>query len=260
MNVTDEGQDEPVEYLMAGPVPPPENEYECDFDFPEFGAPIEVQPANSLSDFCSFPDGSVYQRYLTGAEIALAAVCSVSAFRRWEPDDRPTEPESHAVHSSTRVLPSLELIDCSADQPFDQSIQHIREEAALGKKSGSVSKSLARPTVAVGLHDSLVSIAETILGDRGLCWLILDLNAARLRVSTLENKRIAEVREGELLDLPFSSEIGEFQAKHAIGRDPGSLITVVLSRSSNCNHLDKRIKSADLEYSDLGSLISLLQI
>jgi hypothetical protein len=87
--------------------------------------------------------------------------------------------------------------------------------------------------VLVGVDDTFVSIAEEVLNDGGLAWLIADLNREYLHESYLNGKRIVRVRVRQSIQLPVYQDIIEFTRGRKRHMTANNLVTIVEESAIN---------------------------
>lgn len=133
------------------------------------------------------------KRKLTGVEIALAVLLTSAAV--------------------ARRLESAE----AADQGEDLNSARTKQVYAT----------LTRPTWLVRPNEDLVKLATHLFHDGKLGYLIADLNAAQIKESYVEGKRIVELKERQKIELPVWQDIVEFKKQPTHDLRPEDLITVV---------------------------------
>jgi hypothetical protein len=162
--------------------------------FPVKGGDNALLDAKKLIIFR--PRRKFKKRKLIGVEIALAVLLASAAVAR-NLDGR-TEPAS----------------DSSSDK-----------EKSLAKQSYAA---LSRPTWLVRPNEDLVKLAEHLFHEGEVGWLIADLNAAQIKDTYVEGKRVVELKERQKIELPVWQDIVEFHKN--VPREscrPEDLITVV---------------------------------
>jgi len=84
-----------------------------------------------------------------------------------------------------------------------------------------------RPTLIVGMTDTLSEIAEELFHDPGVAWLIADLNKGASREYWIDGKRIVRLKHRQQIILPIWSDIVEFdKVRPEISRS-ARIVTIV---------------------------------
>lgn len=190
--------------------------------------------------------GRVDNRYITGVEIALAAIVAAAGAKRVRLDEIVAQTAEGKL-----AMPQVQRIEAFLpDAQESQSPSFVETKLStekairrLGEKDKEPSSPVDvapqdqrlpihkfnRKTKLIGPGDTLVSIAESHTGGEGrIAWLIADLNKSRVKDSYVDGKRIVEIRSRESIELPSSEEALEFL--NTLGRHlkPEDLITVVV--------------------------------
>lgn len=203
------------------------------------------------------------KRYITGAELTLAAILASAGISRISshtkidsfgfgdqnagakpfitpsgksevrnPDSRLPEVESKKKRPAE---PDSELVNASDS---GQTMKGSDAEAPPRKRVV-----LHRETVMIGRKDTLVSLAEHHRHDRNLGWLIADLNPTRIKETMMDSKRIVEVRSREQLELPALEDVEEFYANRPQHAVPENLITIVVENEIDVELLDSNLST-----------------
>lgn len=97
---------------------------------------------------------------------------------------------------------------------------------------------LLRGKICVGIHDTLVTIAEQHCHDPSLAWLIADQNQTRLKQTFVESKRIVEIRRGQQLELPSIDDIERFYSNRPKNAVTENLITIVVRNETDVDLIE----------------------
>ncbi|MGD9683741.1 MAG: hypothetical protein AB7W16_21455 [Candidatus Obscuribacterales bacterium] len=160
-----------------------------------------------------------------GAEFVITALIALAAVARHRPDLE--EPEENHSEIDLEAL-AAKIAETS------------------GGASGSLSEYMfagtgKRPTIIIGLADTLVGIAEALFHDARVGWLIADLNKGTTKQYAKDGKRIVEVRARETLVLPVWEDIVEFCQNMPIDACRKPLITIVRETSLNREILEEHL-------------------
>ncbi|MCA9801190.1 MAG: hypothetical protein KC777_04350 [Cyanobacteria bacterium HKST-UBA02] len=160
-----------------------------------------------------------------GAEFVITALIALAAVARHRPDlEEPKEDHSE----------------------IDLEALAAKIAETSGGASGSLSEYMfagtgKRPTIIIGLADTLVGIAEALFHDARVAWLIADLNKGTTRQYAKDGKRIVEVRARETLILPVWEDIVEFCQNMPIDACRKPLITIVRETPLNREILEEHL-------------------
>lgn len=211
--------------------------------------------------------------YILGAEFAITAIVAAVAIARRRADmssatlpsvsKLKSEAEKEKHFSMVKIIlkddPDCEKPGCTSATdsgaqdlvrtgtnvvPADANSEQAKAnnaKAAERQNEYLYGSSTSRPTVIITGSDTLVSIAQRQYHDGNVGWLIADLNGAKVKEKFEGNKRVVEVADGELLELPIWKEIVAFYQRKEDGACAENLITIV-SRPS----MDREIVDAVL--------------
>lgn len=159
-----------------------------------------------------------------GAEFVITALIALAAVARHRP-----ESQEESDHSE-----------------IDLEALAAKIAETSGGASGSLSEYMfagtgKRPTIIIGLADTLVAIAEALFHDARVAWLIADLNKGTTKQYLKDGKRIVEVRARETLILPVWEDIVEFCQNMPVDACRKPLITIVRETSSNREILEEHL-------------------
>ncbi|MBK9144869.1 MAG: hypothetical protein IPM23_20450 [Candidatus Melainabacteria bacterium] len=159
-----------------------------------------------------------------GAEFVITALIALAAVARHRPELQENEEQ------------------CEID--LEALAARIAETS--GGASGSLSEFMfagtgKRPTIIIGLADTLVGIAEALFHDARVGWLIADLNKGTTRQYEKDGKRIVEVRSRETLILPVWEDIVEFCQSMPVDACRKPLITIVRETSLSREILEEHL-------------------
>jgi hypothetical protein len=181
------------------------------------------------------------KRYMTGVEIALAAVIASGGLRKLRGKGRPDD--SSAVEGDeTQEVPSTyeaSAASLTAEQWFSMSM--MRKLGAGGADEMQKNKSdqvLKRPTYLIGKQETLTGIAENLFEDADIGWLIADVNAGSIKESTVNGKRVVELQDRQQIDLPVWQDIIDFYEGRPAEAVAENIITVVTESNVNSELVD----------------------
>lgn len=222
--------------------------------------------------------GRIQNRYITGAEIALAAIIAAAGAKRIRFDELPPPGSERAgqmplVHSIEAFLPNSQTIEprdvsttgqtaeliskTSADQISEKQQNSFAEIGS--KRSNSTEKSFdvddvpgtarylqkhqyKRRKMLIGPQDTFVSIAESLIelrNDSRYAWLIADINLPRIKETYVDGKRVVEVRSRQEIEIPGEFDVEAFDLHRKEEFSPENLITVVLESQIDRELLDE---------------------
>lgn len=145
------------------------------------------------------------KRYLTGVEITVAAILTISGAAKLR-DER------------------------------KQLIQEMQE--ALDSDNQAQVQILHRRTQIVSPGQTLLSIAEDIYENSAVAWLIADLNRNNIKDEWIEGKRVIELKSRQLLELPESHEVANFLARLPRDFEATNMVTIVSDNTIDRELLD----------------------
>lgn len=202
--------------------------------------------------------------YILGAEFAITAIVAAVAIARRRADmSSATLPSVSKLKSDAEKEKHFSMVkiilrddsECengsreSATEPGAQKTEHAASEQA-GSEHGQTGdaqnaylygSSTSRPTTTITRSETLVSIAQRQYHDGNVGWLIADLNGTRIKEKFDGHKRVVEIVDGELLELPIWKEIVLFYQRKSDRACAENLITIVTRPN-----IDKEIVDAVL--------------
>lgn len=176
------------------------------------------------------------KRYMTGAEIALAAVIAAGGIRRLGRKIRSADTANE--EASEELNPVYEYAEqnesSTAEQCFSMSMMEKLGLSGQGELQKSRSDQVhKRPTYLVGKSETLVGIAEKLFEDPDLGWLIADVNAGGIKETVMNGKRVVELQDRQQIDLPVWQDIIEFYENRPEQAIAENLVTVVVDSQVN---------------------------
>jgi hypothetical protein len=185
--------------------------------------------------------GSGGKRYLTGAEIALAAVIAAGGIRKIRRAARGAERVEPSVSGEQSDAP--EGLEESAGIEGEQWYSMATMETCRRLDQGELQKSksdqvLKRPVYLISKNETLIGIAEALFEDPDLGWLIADLNGGSVKQAVVNGKRIVELKDRQQIDLPVWQDIIEFYERRSAEAVGANLVTVVSDRQVNTELLN----------------------
>ncbi|MBX9691224.1 MAG: hypothetical protein K2Z81_02500 [Cyanobacteria bacterium] len=207
-------------------------------------------------------------RYSLGLELTITALIAIAGIRRRRGDlsastltaitliDEEKDPSASDTQNTSASNPvntpetNSEAGTSAGSEP--ESLARTLEKAAARWAESCTDDSmpgsnylygnvLRRPTVLVTLADTLVSIAERHYHDRLLGWLIADLNRSRLSEKLEAGKRIIEIQNGQMIELPVWEDVVEFYQHRPKAANADNLITIVLKRGAHRQKLEEEL-------------------
>lgn len=173
------------------------------------------------------------KEFIGGAEVLLA-VMALSSISRVRFDGQPPKDGLEPAQIEERIEWAVGEESRYSDENAKRSDKASSgEEEKSNANTDNKSRVLVRPTVLVGIDDTLVSIAEEVLNDGGLAWLIADLNAEHLRESYLNGKRIVRVTVRQSVQLPVYQDIIDFTRGRKRHMTAANLVTIVEDSALN---------------------------
>ncbi len=206
-------------------------------------------------------------RYSLGLELTITALIAIGGIRRRRGDlsaarlstvspdqliadekseqgkgKRPpaTSDESNNRQESNASRSDAESLAQTLEKAAEIWAESCTDDSVAGSNYlyGSV---MRRPSVLVTLADTLVSIAERHYHDRLLGWLIADLNRSRLTERLEGKKRIIEIQNGQMIELPVWEDVVEFYQHKPKGISADNLITLVFKRGVDRQKLQEEL-------------------
>ncbi len=177
------------------------------------------------------------QKYLSGPEIALAAIIALAGTAKLRPEASALQNESVAViqnYNLDFIGDEPNLSDCKIKTQGKHGASTDATEPNKGTKSEKTAV-LMRPKVLIGADDTLVDIAEQLFNDAGIGWLILNINDD-LESLVLEGKTIVRLRSRQEIFIPVYQDIIDFQKVRTKEMTGQNLITIVEE-----NQIDREI-------------------
>jgi hypothetical protein len=144
------------------------------------------------------------KRYLTGVEITVAAILTLSG----------------------------------AAKLRDERAQVLDADAAAETSNQPQVKILQRRTHMVNSGQTLISIAEELYHNSAVAWLIADLNRTNIKDEWIEGKRVVELKSRQILELPEGQEVAMFMARLPRDFEASKLITVLSDSTVDRELLD----------------------
>lgn len=171
------------------------------------------------------------KRFITGAEIALAAViASCGSARIRQTFAEKTDPEDLSRDDQWRIGSASPKDFESASRETEES-KTRQEDESPGTLRYVQKHKYNRTTRLIGPQETFVSIAESLpclFCDGRYGWLIADINLPRIKESFVDGKRIVEVRSRQLIEIPCMADIVAFNRNRKEEQKPENLITVVI--------------------------------
>lgn len=200
--------------------------------------------------------GRVEDRYITGVEIALAAIIAAAGAKRVRLDEMVAQGQDGKsvmprVQKIDAFLPSSQnfkpdlFVDRKGLKSSDASSKEEEKKASVRDEQSGASRQLpthkfARRTRLIGSGDTLVSIAESLGWAGDVAWLIADINTPRIKESFVDGKRIIEIRSRELIEIPTEEEANEFRNTRSKDLKGEDLVTVVIETQVDRELLDEQ--------------------
>ncbi|GEM_PF-757518 len=185
------------------------------------------------------------QKYLSGPEIALAAIIALAGTAKLRPEASALQGESVAVVQHY----DLDFIDAQPELmkgrvPNGKKLQteveaEVRVDSTeqIKVKRSTKPAVLIRPRVLIGANDTLISIAEQLFNDAGIGWLILRINND-IDSKNIEGKTIVRLRCRQEILIPVYQDILDFQNQRTREMNGHNLITIVEE-----NQIDREVLS-----------------
>ncbi len=202
--------------------------------------------------------GRIQDRYITGAEIALAAIIAAAGAKRVRFDEmnqrgsdansqipkvqgieaylpNMLKPEQSQQAISKNEVSGQNLLDSKGhkvSQKYDgDALRGNDSDDVPGTKRYLQIHKYNRNKRLIGPHETFVSIAESTfeLGhDARYAWLIADINLPNIKENYIDGKRIVEVRSRQLIDIPSAEDVAAFDRLYKEEFKPENLITIVI--------------------------------
>lgn len=144
------------------------------------------------------------KRYLTGIELLLAGLATISAVARVRADHMPAK----SVDIAKEALPGLTIESWDGDKEEETLLELAVKRNLLGNADRAAV--LSRPKYLVQPGDTLTSIAEEIMHDAMLGWLILQINAGSIKAQWNGDVCLTELELRQEIELPVAQDIVEF--------------------------------------------------
>ncbi len=157
-------------------------------------------------------------RYLTSLELLLGCLLTMAAVGKRS--ERSIAPRGQDIDAA------MTLVLKEAEDSLRESSKSLRIESEQSQQDAS-GKVLVRPIHMMSRGDTLTGLAEQYFGDERLGWLILELNAGKLRPQWNGDTCLTEATERLRIELPVSQDIQEFRS-NSLSRYTGKrLLTYV---------------------------------
>lgn len=162
------------------------------------------------------------KRFITGAEIALAAVlasCGTARVRETFAEKEQDHTSESQIDSSEKSSMTIRKTADSTDDDIPGTMRYLQKHR------------YNRTTRIIAPHDTFVSIAESssaLHNNARYAWLIADINLPRIKQNYLDGKRVVEVRSRQLIEIPSMADIVAFNRNFKEEYKPENLITVVI--------------------------------
>lgn len=203
--------------------------------------------------------GRVEDRYITGVEIALAAIVAAAGAKRVRLDEIVAQ-NADGKFAMPRVQKIEAFLPNAQNAQSDMSAHRRVLKSSLvenGEEEGNGTsvpdqmssappppqpRLFGRRTVLIGPGDTLVTIAEGLADSNAkVAWLIADINLSRIKESYVDGKRIVEIRSREQIELPTEAEIYDFLQLRSKDCKAEDLITVVIETQIDRELLDEQL-------------------
>lgn len=190
--------------------------------------------------------------YMLGAEFAIVAIIAMAGIAKrrtdlsesetWTIDEeRKTQLEnSEVIYQSPRLTAGTLDYRHGLNQDVPDWLVSLDGSAAKeeGYLFGSV---LTRPSVLMTMSDTFVSLAEMHFRDAVLAWLIVDLNSKKVTETWKGNTKLVAICNGEMIELPVWEDIVEFYQSKPKKARADNLLTVVLKRNIDREHIEAEL-------------------
>lgn len=176
------------------------------------------------------------KRFITGAEIAIAAVISSAG----------TAKLRHNLLNSIKADNTDAVEDPGDETERSNSAKSDSANSATDALASSKNPYIAegmnfrRKSILLNLNDTLVTIAENYFHQGRYAWLIADINKANLKETFVDGKRIVELHSRQAIELPSSEELSAFVSKKG-EHNPADLITIVIETQVDRELLDSHL-------------------
>jgi hypothetical protein len=160
------------------------------------------------------------RKYISGPEIALAAIIALAGTSRLRSDNNVWQMEGIAIVQNVQVEP--------ADSVFTERTagdKHAGDRKPSGMTQPQSTSIMLRPKVLVNLNDTLVSIAEQLFNDASLGWLIFDVNKS-FKAFEIEGRTVVRLRSRQEILIPVYQDIVDFR-REGRQRKIENLVTIV---------------------------------
>lgn len=187
--ITTNGPIDPGALVVRGAIDP--SAFGSKGDFLLMDGEAVLEDGNLISKRIKFDD----KRYLTGVEVTIAAILTMSGAAKLRPD-RSLNPEANAAEQDNNCAPQTQKI-------------------------------LQRRTHLVSHGDTLQSIAEELYQNPAVGWLIADMNGTNTKEEWIDGKRVVELKSRQQLELPEPEEVTAFMSRLRRDFNVDQLVTVV---------------------------------
>lgn len=147
------------------------------------------------------------KRYLTGIELLLAGLATISAVARARADHNALK-SVDAGKETENALPGLSIENWDGDQEEESLLEVAIKRRLLGNADRATV--LTRPKYMVQPGDTLTSIAEEVMHDAMLGWLILQINAGSIKAQWNGDICLTELEGRQEIELPIAQDIVEY--------------------------------------------------
>lgn len=147
------------------------------------------------------------KRYLTGIELLLAGLATISAVARMRADQT-TAKSVDEGRETQDALPGLTIENWDGDEEEETLLELAVKRGLMGNIDRSTI--LTRPKYMIQPGDTLTSIAEEVMHDSMLGWLILHINAGSIKTQWEGDICLSELELRQEIELPVAQDIVEF--------------------------------------------------
>lgn len=161
-------------------------------------------------DDYSLRDGALNcadKRYLTGIELLLAGLATISAVARMRADQTTAKSVDEGKETQD-ALPGLTIENWDGDEEEETLLELAVKRGLMGNIDRSTI--LTRPKYMIQPGDTLTSIAEEVMHDSMLGWLILHINAGSIKTQWEGDICLTELELRQEIELPVAQDIVEF--------------------------------------------------
>ncbi len=147
------------------------------------------------------------KRYLTGIELLLAGLATISAVARMRADQTTAKSVDEGKETQD-ALPGLTIENWDGDEEEETLLELAVKRGLMGNIDRSTI--LTRPKYLIQPGDTLTSIAEEVMHDSMLGWLILHINAGSIKTQWEGDICLTELELRQEIELPIAQDIVEF--------------------------------------------------